>query len=208
MERNSFRDFRNQHCSSGRGFKSQQASSRRGQSRSQFQNQGLNRSQNQTQKVRQYNACKRCARFHDEDRCPAWEWECFKCHRYGHTSSVCKNEPSHGNIKKVETNRDTESEDNEVVNEEMEDSQNVCSVIGSINNHFPTSYAGLVENQTVNFEIDTGACVTIICHEEFENLFKHFSLSNVKKNLSSVSGEKLDEKGSVNVKVTVNGKNY
>ncbi|XP_054735374.1 uncharacterized protein LOC129242640 isoform X1 [Anastrepha obliqua] len=42
--------------------------------------------------VQKFNKCKRCGRKHDEKKCPAVNWECFKCERKGHTSSVCTSE--------------------------------------------------------------------------------------------------------------------
>ncbi|XP_053960352.1 uncharacterized protein K02A2.6-like [Anastrepha ludens] len=42
--------------------------------------------------VQKFNKCKRCGRKHDEKKCPAVNWECFKCKRKGHTSSVCTSE--------------------------------------------------------------------------------------------------------------------
>ncbi|XP_046383408.1 uncharacterized protein LOC124153987 [Ischnura elegans] len=42
-------------------------------------------------------SCKRCGRFHREDLCPAREWECFRCHRRGHSSKMCRS----GNVREV-----------------------------------------------------------------------------------------------------------
>lgn len=53
---------------------------------------------------------------------------------------------------------------------------NVCAVIGAINNYSPASYILMVENQEILFEVDTGACVSIISEEEYIKCFKNLSL--------------------------------
>lgn len=36
------------------------------------------------------NSCRRCGRTHDEKTCPAREWKCYACEKFGHISTMCR----------------------------------------------------------------------------------------------------------------------
>lgn len=71
--------------------KSDKNSNEKSRSRSQnrFQN-NSGRSQSQS-KGREKNStqCRRCGRYHNEQSCPAHNWKCYTCDKFGHISTMC-----------------------------------------------------------------------------------------------------------------------
>lgn len=91
---------------------------------------------------------------------------------------------------------DVESEDGEI---------NTVCVIGGIH-HYPLKYQLDVENCLITFEVDTGACVTIISRAEYGQYFKNIPYVKSSKSLSSISGHHLIELGTISVKVKLGAK--
>ena len=111
--------------------------------------------------------------------CPAKHWKCFTCHKEGHTI-VC-----------------TKSQQKRV---------GAIHSIGKINKSLEIEL--LIENQNVKFEVDTGACVTIISEEEYLENFNHVELKRHNFNLSTVTGEQVKELGHISVTVSFGKMNY
>lgn len=166
-------------------------------SNSTFQNQSNTRP-SQSNIPKKYPACKRCARHHNEETCPAWEWECFTCGKLGHTSRVCKqksNERIRSQVNKMEMDSTESNESQDTIN-----TVNTVTVIGAIQ-HYPLKFEIEVETTQMKFEIDTGACVTIMSKFEYFELFENIPYVRTEKSLSSISGHKLVEFGTITVNV-------
>lgn len=137
----------------------------------------FNRRNNNFVRNQNEKKCGRCGRQHDEKNCPAVNWQCFFCNRKGHTSVVCR------------------------------DKQRRVNVIKSIRNqNIPLTLQIKVNNQLLEMEIDSGACTTIISHDEYLSKFKKCKLTNIyDPNLTSLSGHVLKSVGQFNVEVFFHG---
>ena len=108
--------------------------------------------------------CTRCGkRAHNENMCPAKHQKCFTCHKEGHTSIVS-----------------TKSQQKRV---------GAIHSIGKINKSLEIEL--LIENQNIKFEVNTGACVTIISEEVYLWNFNHLELKRDIFNLSTVAGKQV-----------------
>lgn len=142
-----------------------------------------------TEGQKKFNRCKRCGRFHDESKCPAVNWQCFKCSEVGHTSKVCRNRAK-GNT-------------NQVQNEE-EASVDSINCVQQVNQAMCTTVQ--VEGQPLVMEVDTGACATIVGKDEYnQKLAKNCKLMNCNLNLSTVTGQYIQVMGKSRVSVRCNG---
>lgn len=56
-----------------------------------------NHTQNRTQNKNK--GCSRCGRYSHKGDCPAKSWECYVCHKIGHTSKVCRNKNKQRNYR-------------------------------------------------------------------------------------------------------------
>lgn len=129
------------------------------------------------------NKCKSCGRNHNEENCPAKNWECFKCHKKGHTSVVCK-----------------------------EKGQSSVSMIYGISNGNESVKCILdVEGQKLEMEVDTGACASIISQTEYQNKFSKNKLAynkNTNYNLLTVVGNQIKVEGKLDVRVSHTGRDF
>lgn len=137
----------------------------------------VNRNRNQSQSRPAQNSstssCRRCGRFHNGKPCPAVNWNCFVCQEKGHTSTMCYQRNINQVISKLEPNLN------------------------------PAEITLVVENQPILFEIDTGACITIISEGEYLEHFHHVNLlTNYNSNLISVTGHCIKEIGKINTRVS------
>ena len=121
--------------------------------------------------------CGRCGREHNEENCPARNWECFACHRRGHTSIMCSTKKSY--------------------------EDNVKSINSVWCNNNASEICLSVAEKEVCFEVDTGACVTIISKEEYQNKFCNISLTKILSNILTVTGENLKELGKFDAEVRI-----
>lgn len=92
------------------------------------------------------NRCNKCNRQHSsKDVCPAIKWVCFKCNKLGHISSVCRT----GRVSLIEAeltcNNLSRNEPSKAINCESPLLETVC-----------------VDDQHINFEIDSGATLTLM----------------------------------------------
>lgn len=121
-------------------------------------------SQHKSQSIRQ--KCRFCARelgrYHSESNCPAKQWECFSCFKKGHTSAVC---PVKNSVKTINS-----------VNSISEAA--LCNI--------------LVDGQQISFEVDTGACATIMSIGEYKNKLKNKNIVEVSNKLLTVTGEPIN----------------
>nr|CAH7754377.1 unnamed protein product [Callosobruchus chinensis] len=122
--------------------------------------------QNKSQKVTAQNqnqmprkSCFRCGRKHDPEKCPAKEWECFKCRKRGHTSHVCRGSNVHY---MEEDSQEGEQESCDV--EEDEESLLLLGFLSSLEyrRENPLQVCLVIGGRKVPFEIDSGACRSVM----------------------------------------------
>lgn len=140
------------------------------------------------------SSCYRCGRWHNPVTCPAKDWECFVCKKKGHTSKMCRN-------KKVGAVQDEMEKEEQQVDKldlyplnKIEDSS-----ISSYN--VPHKLSLGIEGKLVAFEVDTGACKTVVPFNWFKENFPDMKLNIVNYNLVSVTGQPIKAAGEVIVKV-------
>lgn len=143
---------------------------------------------NTSSSQQKWSKCRRCGRVHDEETCPAKEWECFKCKKRGHTSRVCQQKVERSkNIKNV---KEELSESEEEVTEEV--SQLLINKINKevhVNKvHEECFVEVIVEGKTVKFEVDTGAGVSIINESLYRNCLNHVKLQKCNVKIKTVTG--------------------
>ncbi|XP_031347132.1 uncharacterized protein K02A2.6-like isoform X2 [Photinus pyralis] len=142
-------------------------------------------------------SCLRCGRFHNPDTCPAKEWECFLCHRQGHTSRVCRNKQ-----KKVHLLVDQEDVTEEA-KEESTDEEFVgfCKNIQVSSKSNPAILKVNVEKRIIDMEVDTGASVSLISVDTRNKYFKDIPICKSRLKIKTVQGDQLQIVGEMMVKV-------
>ncbi|XP_074029240.1 uncharacterized protein [Leptinotarsa decemlineata] len=127
--------------------------------------------------MNQWKPCFRCTRKHDPQRCPAGNWECFRCKKVGHTSRACRN-----------TNINVMDEENQSAEEE---NSLVLGFLSSLESGKmgPEKVALEVEGKTVNFEIDSGACRTVMHIEDFSKYLSNLDVHSVNYDLRVLTGQ-------------------
>lgn len=125
------------------------------------------------------STCRRCGLAdHTEDTCPAKGWTCYKCNRMGHTSKVCFSKS---------------------IGEPNMNTINSVSSVSSCNQ--PLSCVIMAEGKQLVMNVDTGACVTIMCKDEYISKFNKFKLTPIHKKMFTVSGQNLHTLGQVQLRV-------
>lgn len=142
------------------------------------------------------NSCRRCGRHHNEAKCPAVNWECFKCQEKGHTSLVCSKPPKN----KV----------NGIFSQPAISETSHSSTVNNLVNFCASKTCNLdVEGKNVCFEIDTGACVTIMSKVEFQAKFFNLNLISKETNkLHTITGQNINELGKVIVDVVMDSHHH
>ncbi|RVE41308.1 hypothetical protein evm_014042 [Chilo suppressalis] len=104
--------------------------------------------------------CGRCGGWHNYNNCRAKSWKCFKCNKMGHSSKMCRS--------KTSTVKTLEEEDNQEI------------IINRLGN---AAYLNITINdrQYIRFEVDTGACQTVMCESDLKKYFPDLVLSNTIK---------------------------
>nr|CAH7734325.1 unnamed protein product [Callosobruchus chinensis] len=166
-----------------------------------------NKSQNvtaQSQNQMPRKPCFRCGRKHDPKKCPAKEWECFKCRKRGHTSHVCRGSNVHY---MEEDSQEGEQESCDV--EEDEESLFLLGFLSSLEyrRENPLQVCLDIEGRKVPFEIDSGACRSVMHKKDYDKYFSHLDLFKVKYDLRVLTGEGVNILGEVDVFVSYNNNN-
>lgn len=107
--------------------------------------------QSQSQHEYGWKPCFRCGRKHNPDKCPAVNWECFKCHWKGHTGQVCKRK----DVKVLEVESQEESS-------EMEEEMNIGLIFSLNKIEKPLRVSLNIEGRSLEMEVDSGACVSFM----------------------------------------------
>ncbi|XP_055528865.1 uncharacterized protein LOC129720942 isoform X2 [Wyeomyia smithii] len=141
--------------------------------------------------------CHRCGRNHNASSCPAREWKCFVCQRVGHTSRTCRSRGAGSSTRRGKhqsVNQVTE-EDVETGVQELQleakyfvnmiqqhsngpahicvEQQRVCTLqdqlpVTAINP--PLMMSLQIDGREQSFEVDCGACTSIVSHAKKKNV--------------------------------------
>ena len=162
----------------GRGMRNRADSQRKGQGNK--------------NEYREGKKCTRCNNPHGfKEYCPAKKAECRKCKKNGHFAIVCHTKTVH----EVTSYEDTCSE----------------MFLGSVqcqNTSVPPWMADIIiDGQSFGFKIDSGADATVMSEESYESLKNKMPLNKTNVILNSPGG-KLECRGQLKTKVSVNGRPY
>ena len=141
-----------------------------------------------TKKVTSGSVCTRCGRspMHDRQHCPARDAVCHKCSKRGHFKAMCRSSKKVG-----EVHQETHSE-------ECDYDQVFLGTIGTENGN-PWIVPLQVTNEIVDFHIDTGAEVSVIPNQVYQQLNSP-PLTPPNQTLRGPSNEALQVKGRFSVK--------
>ncbi|KAL1279202.1 hypothetical protein QQF64_025875 [Cirrhinus molitorella] len=136
--------------------------------------------------------CTRCNKTHNQkEYCPAKKAECRKCKRTGHFAVVCHTKT----VQEVTSYEDAGQ----------------AMFLGSVQSKdapiSPWTVDILMEGQTINFKIDSGADATIVSEKNYESLKNKIPLSKTNVILNSPGG-KLECMGQMKTKVSVKKNTY
>ena len=137
----------------------------------------------------------------NRDKCPAKTQTCYVCRKQGHFATVCRFASSHAAHSVTE-------------NPALEDFPTTDTFLGGatldsaeIQHEQWTATLGLGGSQ-VNFKIDTGADISIVTRETYQNLNDPPALQPFTSSVTGPAGEKLPIQGQFYCTVDLNGRKY
>lgn len=138
-------------------------------------------------------SCYRCGRQHSPQGCPAVNWKCYVCNRMGHTSKMCRNKGV-GSL---------EEQSNKI--EASAEAEPYPFLINYLaNKEVPCKLPFYIDNQLVEFELDTGACKTCISVSDYKKYFSKHALKPICYKLNVITGQNVEILGEIVVKVSRN----
>lgn len=155
--------------------------------------------------------CGVCGRSnHSQKDCRYKDYECNNCGKKGHLSTVCKKgknvKKNHKTQNKFLANND---EDDETVNYNL--SNTFFSIIDqSFQNRAvkPFTVDLIVENNNINFEIDTGSQHSVISKKVYSQLFSHITLKKNDISLTDYVGNEIEPMGKIIVNAEHKNKKF
>lgn len=154
----------------------------------------------QSQKSSQMK-CYRCGRQHSPATCPAKSWECFCCKKKGHTSKVCRNR----NQNKVGAMQEVAAESVDHIASDLYPLHNISE--NDLHN-VPHQLELSIGEEMVSFEVDTGACKTVVPVKWFKGKFPNIVLRDVSFSLTSVTGQSIKAVGEAIIDVYRGSRKY
>nr|CAI5830042.1 unnamed protein product [Callosobruchus analis] len=149
--------------------------------------------------------CKNCGRTHGKDQCPAARWKCFACGKYGHVRSRCLQKSSIGAVQEehsVVVSSEESVSESVVVNEDLYSVQ-----INNVSGMMPAHKVSLAaEGSQVDFEVDTGACKSLMSESMYHKFLGNVNLCKVRYRLNTISGENIKVVGEGMVQVKCKNK--
>jgi len=141
--------------------------------------------------------CYRCGdTSHLADKCRHTDSTCNYCKKVGHIVRAC-----------FKKKRDSERLNEVNMTEGQEDEEELQqTVVYSIASSNPPIYLDVIVNDIpVNFQLDTGAGVSVMNHTQFESTFSDIQLKKSEIVLKSYSSNRIPVVGEVEVSAAING---
>ena len=162
--------------------------------------------------------CFRCGNKHNPDQCKYKESTCFGCGKVGHPKFNCRSstdKKQSDHVKFSESKKRAERKQNRNYDlsetDFSEDFYNLFSMSESDNKSEssrssvviqkePLITKLLINGQSLDFQVDTGAALTVMSHEVYDKHFKE-PLLHCNKTLKTYTGEEVSIVGETNVEV-------
>lgn len=147
--------------------------------------------------------CFRCGRNHNPEICRAKSWECFFCHKMGHTSKMCRKRQSVHLVAEDESCIHGSSQNEE--GEDSHESVKSCKQGNIIKNGKvdPVNVIVKIYDVNINMEVDTGASVSVMCLEFYKQYFSNIPIKLSMLKVKTVSGDHLSVVGEIVVSVSL-----
>lgn len=128
---------------------------------------------------------------HKANQCRFRNYKCKKCNRKGHLQKMCRSNSSNVNcVQEVDAD-----DDGECV-------YNICCDRAK-----PMTTSVCVGGVFLEFQIDSGSAVSLICNETYNQYFSNVPLSPTSKKLFSYTGNLIFTKGVLRISVAYKGQN-
>ena len=141
--------------------------------------------------------CTRCGGGnHKAKDCRHKNAKCYKCHKTGHLSSVCRSttvNPGRGKSQHVRWIEEPSQQNNDI-------DSTIFQVSGKSPNPFTVELT--VQAKPLKFEIDTGASVTLISEETYNEHYQNTPLQKSSLTLRTYMGQPLQVLGQLTVDVS------
>ena len=145
--------------------------------------------------------CFRCGdTSHFADKCRHQHSKCDYCKKIGHIAKACFKKKKDESTKPKHTEAHTVTADSDSHASDDEGEYELFSIYSS---NPPVHLDVIVNEKPVNFQLDTGAGVTIINYSDFISRWGCTKLNASKVTLKSYSGDKIKVRGEVDVKVQI-----
>ena len=146
--------------------------------------------------------CFRCGNKHDPKTCKYKEATCYSCSKVGHPSFNCRSKKQGGH-KSGDTHSKRPNQSNKHYNlteEDVSTELNDLFTISTVKSNKPLVTELFINEKSINFQIDTGASLTVMSRKIFEDNFD-IPLVKTDKTLKTYTGESVNIIGEVHVNV-------
>ena len=153
-------------------------------------------SKGQQQWQQKDGGCSRCGGNHQSSTCKFKDYECRFCKKKGHLAAVCWKKSDKNKAKREQANRVEEEDEEEVFPMYRISQSPVKPVVVNI----------AINNHPVEMELDTGASVSLMSEEDFQELQgSGVTLQPSSAKLFTYTGDRIQIVGQANVKVDYKG---
>ena len=142
--------------------------------------------------------CGKCGKTHEFDKCPAKGTTCKYCKKPDHWLKVCRKRLSKINTLQDSDSSDQSEDDDEILYIKKTEPINIDTV-----SHDRWTTKLQINNENLNFRIDTGAKCCSITKTDFDKI-GNVKLEKANRTLKSYSNHQIKPLGSVNLNVTYN----
>ena len=148
--------------------------------------------------------CQRCGKTgHSKDRCRYKTYTCHNCGKRGHLKNACKSNPRKEGTESARFIAETEHEKFGI---ESETELGVFSIDHTASakpaDNRPLKVTIEIDKKPIEFEVDTGASVTIIPEDIYSEKLSHATLMPCKKTLRTYTQETMDLAGQIKVDIS------
>ncbi|UYV77890.1 K02A2.6-like [Cordylochernes scorpioides] len=154
--------------------------------------------------------CKHCGNLH-RDSCRFKDVVCFKCRKKGHIAPVCRNQEVYPIREQASQQNRIHQMDDQGETEEL--IQKITCMrtphdyrINTTTSDPPYIIRLKVENNFIDFELDTGSCLTLISENDFKKYLPNAQLKTIGMIIKTYDGTVVPILGEVIVKVEFQGK--